>query len=233
MTNMSTDNTYVDKRFDNIKHADRKDNDRKKYRGLVLKNKMKILLISDSKTDISIAAMNVNIGYNKDPDDLPGLAHLCEHMLPLGTKECSQQNDYNEYLSQYGGYNNARTGLNSTNYYFNIIPKKLEGALDRFAQFFIAPLFRKDLIENEINAIHSEYNENSTNDEWRLLALVKLSVKSDHPFSKFSIGNKKTLDEIPKEKNIKVKDRLEHFYKKYYSANIMSLCILGKGRAII
>ncbi len=26
-------------------------------------------------------------GYLSDPDDIPGLAHLCEHMLFLGTEK--------------------------------------------------------------------------------------------------------------------------------------------------
>ncbi|XP_024886962.1 insulin-degrading enzyme-like isoform X2 [Temnothorax curvispinosus] len=220
---MSTD---VEERFDNIKHAD---NDHKLYRGLILRNKMKILLISDSKADMSIAAMDVNIGFKHDPDDLPGLAHLCEHMLLLGTKEYPQQNDYNEYLSQYGGWDNATTKLNCTNYYFNIIPKKLEGALDIFAQFFIAPLFSETLIEKVINgAIHPEHEEYLTKDIRLLFQLHKLSVKPDHPYSKFSTGTRETLSKISKEKNINVRNRLLEFYDIYYSANIMSLCILGK-----
>ncbi|XP_071560397.1 insulin-degrading enzyme-like [Temnothorax nylanderi] len=219
---MSTDvkNSYVKKRFDNIKHAD---NDRKEYRGLVLKNKMKILLISDPSTDISTAAMNVNIGYNRDPDDLPGLANLCSHMLDMGTKTYRKQNDYDEFLSQYGGRSNANVYLNFTNYWFNIIPEKLEEALDRFAQSFKAPLFDQTLIEKVIKgAIHSKYNEELTDDKFRFMGLEKFSIKPDHPYSKFILGNKKTLD------NINIKDRLENFYEKYYSANIMSLCILGK-----
>ena len=27
------------------------------------------------------------LGHMSDPDDLPGLAHFCEHMLFLGTKK--------------------------------------------------------------------------------------------------------------------------------------------------
>ncbi|XP_071638924.1 insulin-degrading enzyme-like [Temnothorax longispinosus] len=215
---MSTD---VEERFDNIKHAD---NDYKLYRGLVLKNQMKILLISDPSTDISIAAMNVNIGYDRDPDDLPGLAHLCGHMLPImGTKAYFKQNDYNKFLSQHGGRSNANVNLYFTNYWFNIIPRKLKEALDRFAQFFIAPLFEQTLIENVIKgAIHSKYNEELTDDKFRFMGLEKFSIKPDHPYSKFILGSKETLD------NINVNDRLEGFYEKYYSANIMSLCILGK-----
>ncbi|TGZ51846.1 Insulin-degrading enzyme [Temnothorax longispinosus] len=228
---MSFDGNVVD-RFNDIKRAD---NDHKLYKDLVLSNKMKILLISDSKTGISFAAMNVNIeikyvtGYNCDTWPLLGLAHLCEHMLSMGTKKFSAQDDYDMYVSQSNGQQNAMTSLNSTNYYFTVTPDKLNGALDRFAQFFIAPLFDEDLIETAIHNIDSEFNEMVTEEKCRLIGLEKVSIKMDHPYSKFGLGDKETLDELPKKMKINVRTKLKEFYKKYYSANIMSLCILSKG----
>ncbi len=38
-----------------------------------------------------------------DPDDFPGLAHFCEHMLFLGTERYPGENDYTSYLSEHGG----------------------------------------------------------------------------------------------------------------------------------
>lgn len=43
------------------------------------------------------------------------------------------------------------------------------------------------------------------------------------------IGNKDTLDTIPKSKGINTRDELLKFHSKYYSSNIMSLAVLGKG----
>ncbi|KAL6438860.1 hypothetical protein ACFW04_003738 [Cataglyphis niger] len=224
VVNMST-HKRVEKRYDDIIKSQ---NDDRLYRGLELANKMKVLLISDSTTDKSAVALDVNIGYMCDPDDLPGLAHFCEHMLFLGTEKYPQQNDYNMYLSQNGGASNAATHLDHTTYYFDITPEKLGGALDRFAQFFLTPLFTETLTELELNAINSEHEKNLANDNWRFDQLDKSSASPDHPFSKFGTGNRETLDIIPKQKGINVRDRLLEFHKKYYSANIMSLCILGK-----
>ncbi|XP_025073712.1 insulin-degrading enzyme-like [Pogonomyrmex barbatus] len=224
VTNMST-HKRVEKRYNDIIKSQ---NDDRLYRGLLLANKMKVLLISDPTTDKSAVAMDVNVGYMCDPDDLPGLAHFCEHMLFLGTEKYPQQNDYATYLSQNGGTSNALTHLDHTTYYFDVTPEKLEGALDRFAQFFLAPLFTETLTELELNAINSEHEKNLANDIWRFDQLDKSSACPDHPFSKFGTGNRETLDIIPKQKGINVRDRLLEFYEKYYSANIMSLCVLGK-----
>ncbi|CAL7937409.1 unnamed protein product [Xylocopa violacea] len=223
-SNMSPNN-HVEKRYNDIIKSP---NDKREYRGLLLANKMRVLLISDPTTDKSAAALNVNIGYLSDPDDLPGLAHFCEHMLFLGTEKYPEKNDYNKYLSQNGGTYNASTNMDNTLYYFDVHSDKLKGALDRFAQFFIAPLFTEALTELELNAIHLECEKNLANDTWRLSQLEKSSADPNHPFSKFATGNKETLDIIPKQKGINVRERLLKFHKDFYSSNIMVLCVLGK-----
>lgn len=49
----------IEKRYD---HITKSPNDKREYRGLLLSNKMRVLLISDPTTDKSAAALNVNIG---------------------------------------------------------------------------------------------------------------------------------------------------------------------------
>lgn len=44
----------------------------------------------------------------------------------------------------------------------------LQGALDRFGQFFVAPLFTESATGRELNAIESEHAKNINNDGFRL-----------------------------------------------------------------
>jgi len=37
-----------------------------------------------------------------DPEELPGLAHFCEHMLFLGTEKYPVENEYSRFLSENG-----------------------------------------------------------------------------------------------------------------------------------
>jgi secreted Zn-dependent insulinase-like peptidase len=46
----------------------------------------------------------------------------------------------------------------STNYHFEVAPKALPGALDRFAQFFISPLYLEGSLEREVLAVDSEFS---------------------------------------------------------------------------
>ncbi len=47
--------------------------DDREYRGLILPNGIKAVLVSDPTTDKSAAALDVNVGSLSDPNDLPGL----------------------------------------------------------------------------------------------------------------------------------------------------------------
>lgn len=75
--------------------------DKREYRGLLLKNGLKILLISDPTTDQSAASMDVNVGSMQDPWELPGLAHFCEHMLFLGTGKYPIENEYAKVIEMF------------------------------------------------------------------------------------------------------------------------------------
>ncbi|XP_017844031.1 insulin-degrading enzyme isoform X2 [Drosophila busckii] len=211
-----------------LNNIEKSQQDARDYRGLQLENGLKVLLISDPTTDVSAAALSVQVGHMSDPDNLPGLAHFCEHMLFLGTEKYPHENGYTTYLSQSGGSSNAVTYPLMTKYHFHVAPDKLDGALDRFAQFFIAPLFTPSSTEREINAVNSEHEKNLSSDLWRIKQVQRHLAKPDHAYSKFGSGNKATLCEIPKSKGIDVRDELLKFHKKWYSSNIMCLAVIGK-----
>ena len=106
--------------------------DKREYKGLVLRNGLKVLLISDVEADKSAAALDVAVGAMSDPREVQGLAHFLEHMLFLGTGKYPVENDYHKYISSNGGALNASTAPNNTNYHFDISTDFLAGALDRY-----------------------------------------------------------------------------------------------------
>lgn len=206
----------------------RSQEDDRQYRGLQLTNGLKVLLVSDPSTDKSAAAMDVHIGHMSDPVNLPGLAHFCEHMLFLGTSEFPDENEYSKFLSAHGGSFNAFTSSDHTNYYFDVAPDHITGALDRFSQFFLSPLFTESATEREVNAVNSEHEKNIPNDTWRLNQVEKAMADQQHAFAKFGTGNKVTLDTRPKEEGVSVREELLAFHSKWYSSNIMGLAVLGR-----
>ena len=173
------------------------------------------------------AALCVGVGHFCDPDDLPGLAHYLEHMLFMGSEKFPDEDDYDAYLNQHNGTSNAFTEEESTTYHFECAPDAFFGALDRFAQFFIAPLFKQDAMEREVLAIDSEFSGVLQSDSCRLTQSRAAMVTSGHPASKFGWGNKQSLFDEPAAKGVNVRDRIVEYYKEFYSAERMNLVILS------
>lgn len=195
-------------------------NDASAYRRLTLPNGMKVLLLSDPKLNVASASVAVGVGSLSDPPERQGLAHYLEHMLFLGTEKYPAVEEFGEYLQRNGGYSNAYTARDRTNYHLEIRPEAFEGALDRFAQFFIAPKFTPEFNEREINAVHSEFQKNLENDGWREYALSNSVYREGHPARNFNIGSRETLKGTTREE-------LLAFHQRYYSANRMTLALTG------
>ncbi len=199
---------------------DKATTDKSEYRRLELENGLKVILLSDPDLNKSSASLVVGVGSYGDPKERQGLAHFLEHMLFLGTEKYPDEAEYSNYLRSNGGYSNAYTSGDHTNYHFEISHQAFEGALDRFSQFFIAPLFSAEFTEREMNAVDSEFEKNLQNDGWRQQQIFRTMVREDHPENHFSIGNHDTLKGIQR-------DEFIDFYNRYYSANNMALAILS------
>ncbi|PFH54234.1 hypothetical protein AMATHDRAFT_53111 [Amanita thiersii Skay4041] len=169
------------------------ENDRRDYRIIQLDNGLQATLIHDAETDKAAASLDVAVGHLSDPDDMPGLAHFCEHLLFMGTESFPGENDYTEFLAKNNGSSNAYTSTTNTNYYFTVATPALQGALERFSAFFHCPLFSPSCTTREINAVDSEHQKNHQSDVWRVFQLNKHLSKEGHVWSKFGSGNRYSL----------------------------------------
>lgn len=199
-------------------------NDSRQYRHIRLQNQLDVLLISDPTTDKAAASLDVYVGSYQNPADRAGLVHFLEHMLFLGTSKYPDPGEYQRFISEHGGSHNAGTGLENTNYFFDVDAAYLEPALDRFAEFFSSPNFDAKYVDRERNAVESEYRLKIKDDGRRLQDVLQEQVNPLHPLSKFTVGN---LDTLANWEGRPVRDELLAIYKKYYSANIMKLVVLG------
>ena len=88
-------------------------NDSNQYRYITLSNALRVLLIHSDTAQQSAAALAVNVGHFDDPMDRQGLAHYLEHML-FGYEKYPKVGEFQSYISQHGGTNNAWTGTEHT-----------------------------------------------------------------------------------------------------------------------
>lgn len=161
------------------------------------------------------AAMVVGVGSMSDPPECQGLAHFLEHLLFMGSKKYPEENAYDSFMSKHGGSDNAYTELEYTVYHFEIPQEYLAKALDMFAQFFTAPLMLESSVDRELNSVESEFQLVKNSDGSRLQHLMSHTCgysPAEHPFAKFSWGNRESLHEVPKRNNIDPMAELWKFY---------------------
>jgi insulysin len=199
-------------------------NDKKNYLPLTLANGLRVLLIHNNESQKAAAALAVNVGHFNDPQDRQGLAHFLEHMLFLGTKKYPQGSEYQNFISQYGGSNNAWTATEHTCFFFDIHHQHFNEALDRFSQFFTAPLLSEAFVFSERQNIDAEFKLKLKDDIRRLYDVHKETINQAHPFSQFSVGTIDTLNDRGKHS---IRDEVANFFNTHYRANYMTLAIEG------
>ena len=172
----------------------------------------------------SAAGLCVGMGSFSDPTDLPGLAHFLEHMVFMGSAKYPDENAFDEFIQKHGGFDNAHTECEHTTFYFEIQRKHFREALDRFAQFFKAPLMKKDAMQREREAIDSEFQMSLPSDSCRKEQIFGSLARPDHPMAKFMWGNLSSL-QMAKLDDDDVHKRLHAFFCRHYTAQSMTLTV--------
>ena len=152
----------------------------------------------------------------------------------MGTEKHPEEDAYNKFLDKNNGFSNAYTDQEVTNFYFNVDCDALFEAIDLFSGFFTCPLFLKDSVEREIQAVDNEHSKNLQSNSSRLSHFINSLALSEHPLHHFrrhtqrnwyiETGDKETLS-IPN-----IRERAIAFHHAYYTASNMHLVILSSHR---
>lgn len=203
------------------------------YQLVQLPNGLQALAINDSSSELFSAAMVVGSGSANDPDDALGLAHLCEHMLFLGTKSFPIPNQLDQIVSSAGGFSNAYTTLSQTCYHFEVSSYAkmqderafiIDSVLEIFSSFFKCPLMKEKYIKGEIKAVDEEHRGNMNDMDKILLHAIRLLSAPHHVFSRFGTGNRGTLSKLGTKK---LQRYLRAYFQHFYTAPKMALVVKG------
>ncbi|XP_050498673.1 nardilysin-like isoform X3 [Diabrotica virgifera virgifera] len=217
--------------------------DKKEYKIIKLKNGLIAVLISDvqNQTDsneinqvetakeekMAAATLQIRAGCLCDPVEILGLSHFLEHMVFMGSEKFPAENDFDSFIRKGGGSTNAYTDYEETAFYFECLEKHLPEALDKWSQFFIAPLLKEDALTREREAVDSEFQMALPNDEWRKWQLLMRTAKKGTCVQvSFPWGNLKTLKDNISDGEL-YKSVHEH-RKRYYSSHNMTLAVQAR-----
>ena len=148
----------------------------------------------------SSAALCVKMGSFSDPENLPGLAHFLEHMVFMGSQKYEDENGFDDFIQRRGGFDNAHTDTEVTCFYFDVQRRSFPEAVDRFSQFFISPLMKKEAMTRERMAVDSEFQQAKPSDSDRKQQLLGYLAKDpNNPMAKFMWGNLESLSPAGKD----------------------------------
>jgi insulysin len=230
-TNVGNDeeaNNLLDKAYVGVEDqmlSEKAKGDPREYKMVVLANGVKLLAIQDKTAQQAAFATSVTAGQFYDPPEFLGLAHLCEHAVFLGTEKYPMRTGFDEFLARHGGSTNAYTAAESTVYYASLDHKAFDEAIDRFADFFRAPLFNTSTVWDEIRAVESEHSKNMNSIQWRTERAMFSLANPQNPIEWFHTGDHESLEGNGKEK---LGDALRKYFNEHYCPHRLNVVTFGK-----
>lgn len=107
----------------------------------------------------------------------------------MGSERFPRENEFDVFLNKHGGETNASTDSETTTFYFDCQYQYLFRALERFAQFFISPLIKRNALARELEALDSEFQSVLQSDSCRRQQLFSQAARKGHPATQFLWGN--------------------------------------------
>ena len=188
--------------------------DGRHYQLYAAPNGLLCLLISDPMADAASCVVQFRVGSHDEPERLPGLAHLLEHMLFMGSVDYPQAGSFPQLVSEWSGRFNASTAAERTRYHFSVNPAGLDACLAQLTDMLAAPLFSPDAVAAERQLIDAEFHTRLADEALHEQAALGQVFNPDHPLSRFSAGNLSTLGLEPEA----LAEALRAFHSRHYRA---------------
>ncbi len=191
------------------------------YRLYRAANGLLCLLISDPQAAQATAVLQVGVGSHAEPEALPGLAHLLEHLVFMGSDAYPQAGSFPARIARWGGRFNASTANQATRYFFSLAPPGLDESLHQLADMLAAPCFEPAQVASEREVIDAEYRTRLADDALHEQAALAQVFNPAHPLSRFTAGNRQSLRGTPEVLACALRD----WHRRHYRAGAMALVI--------
>ncbi|MCF2950351.1 insulinase family protein [Paraglaciecola aquimarina] len=200
------------------------EHDHRQFKYTTLDNGLRVFLVQDTDCEKSAASITINSGHFNDDKNSPGLSHLLEHMLFLGDHNNPTANHVSSFLESIGGSINAQTGTEYTSYFLDFPDDYLAKCLKLFSTMLIKPIFDEQLLKNEIQVIDAEFQAKVRDDLRRLYQVHKETCNPNHPFSRFSVGNKEIFETFS---SSELRTKLINLHRKNYQPQQACMCVIS------
>ncbi len=183
-------------------------------------NGLRAILVRDPRVPSVAINLAYRVGGKDDPPGRSGFAHLFEHLMFKGTARTGPET-IDRLTEDVGGFNNAFTTEDITNYYEVIPSNHLERLLWAEADRLAALVVNEDNFVTERDVVIGEYDQRILAEPYGMLdELVNREAYAVHPYRRGVIGS-------PAELNAASLDDVVAFHRTYYRPDNAVLVVAG------
>ena len=159
------------------------------YQQRTLPNGLQVLSVEDHSSPTVTVQMWYHVGSKDDPQNRSGFAHLFEHIMFKSTKNMKPE-QMDRMTEDVGGYNNASTGSDITNYYEMVPSNHLQRLLWAEAERLSNLKVDDANFKSERAVVQEEYRQSVlANPYGRLYNALDPASYTVHPYKRPTIGN--------------------------------------------
>lgn len=186
-----------------------------------LANGLRVYTLRDTSTANVAIQVWYDVGSRDDPAGRSGFAHMFEHLMFKGTRNLVSE-QFDRLTEDVGGYNNASTNDDYTNYYEVVPANHLERLLfaeaDRMSSLVVEPV----TFGSERHVVEEELRQRTMAQPYgRLFSTYYPAISyARHPYARGTIGSIANLDSASI-------DDVRAFHDTYYRPDNAVLVVAG------
>lgn len=185
-------------------------------------NGLTVLLSERHAMPIVSVMMLYHVGSRNEAVGYTGATHFLEHMMFKGTQrhDPDQGTGVDDVLKPAGGYNNATTSFDRTNYYEIVPAKDIDICLDIESDRMRNLLLRQRDHDSEMTVVRNELERGEDEAQDLLMRNIFATAFQEHPYHHPIIGWRSDVENMPV-------SRLKQFYDQFYWPNNATLIVIG------
>lgn len=185
-----------------------------------LENGLHVVLHEDHNVPVVAVDVCYHVGSKNEDPERTGFAHLFEHLMFDGSPNV-KRGQFDEYITKAGGWNNAYTAWDKTNYYEVLPSHQLELALWLESDRMTALMITETGLTTQRSVVKEERRWRVENQPYGTAEEQMFSrAYSLHPYRWPIIGSMEHLDRASLED-------VNIFFKQYYTPKNATLVIAG------
>ncbi|MEA2718408.1 MAG: zinc protease [Candidatus Eremiobacteraeota bacterium] len=184
-----------------------------------LANGLRVVIAEDHRTPTVAIDVGYDVGGKSDPAGRSGFAHLFEHLMFKGTANVKPES-MDRFTEDVGGYNNAYTAQDITNYYEIVPSNHLERLLWAEADRMVNLTVDQPNFVTERKVVIGEYDQRILSSPYGMLFELVNRAYTTHPYRFGVIGN-------PDELNAASLANVIAFHSTFYRPDNATLVLVG------